>query len=753
MRPPTRTFIFRFLLLVFFLSLAACGGSSSGPDDPGNPGGNNPPDVSNPPADATPPGVEIVFPASRVITEAAATLIVRGHATDNVAVTAVRLNGVLAETNDAFANWSLRVPLESGANRIEVLARDAAGNEKSAEAEVQNAAFLPDAFIDIAWDADARRLFAVSYDGRIVVLEVESGEWRTLADAQHGSGVPFEPVRKVLWDAERARLLALPRENNNDDLLAIDVESGERTMQPDFFESHVYDWQFDSVRDRLIVRYDIAFQSEGLQAIDPATGAHEMLVSLIESSLSREFTYDPASNRAWFYEHFANAIVEVIIDTGDVLTISDDDLDNDPGTVDPRGEGDSLFRIYDLALANDGADLLVLVSPNSSATRLMRVDIGSGDRSVFSESGVRGEGPSFVDNGGLLTGETDDAIWFIDEGAAGADGIVRVDPVTGDRLPVRDGTFAAGLGPDLGPVSLRGSAFDAERQELLFAGGRADNAIAVDIASGDRRIVSDRETGDGPFLSNPADVGFDAAAGNVWVSERSPTFLNKVNPETGDREVIRLLPEGNETVPSGFAYRFALHPVANRAYVIDNTLERIYSVDLATGLYSVLTDPDPDKDPDTDDAIGAGDDLLVTGDALLDIANNRLILNGNDRVQAVDLGTGDRTTLLHTTDHPRLMEGGDATLGTNNTLAVPSRLEAALLRVNPVTGERSEISDAHMDYEGTAAVQRGTGPAFLWPASAQLVSTAPEILAVFDSARNAVFLVDGETGDRVILSR
>lgn len=742
MRTQTRTFVSRFLLL-FLLALTACGGSGGGgAGGIAPPDGNDPP--GNPPPDDTAPVVEIVFPASRVVTEAAATLIVRGRATDDVTVTGVTVNGEPAESDNDFAQWSKRIPLEEGMNRIEILAVDAAGNRETAKLDVQNTTFLPDAFLDATWDAAGQRLFAVSYDGRIVQLQADSGEWRVLADAQHGSGAPFEPAEKVLWDAARERLLALTDDRRG--LLAIDVESGERTLQENFFDDDVYHWQFDTLGDRLIVRDDSA-DAGSLQAIDPVTGDAEILLDMTGSTLSTMFAYDTVNNRAWFYERLDAAIIEVDLATDQARVLSDDDADNDPETADPVGAGDSLHNLHGLALSLHGDEpaLLVLASSSVSTARLVRVDIQNGDRTVLSAAGVRGEGPALSDfNGGMMAGVIDDVIWVLDSEAVGADGIVRVDRATGNRLAVRDATLAAGEGPDPGPMGLNGPAFDPGRGELLFAGWNASNAVAVSIADGKRRIVTDVETGDGPLLNFPLDIAFDAAGDNAWMSERGPSKLIKVDSDTGDREVTTLVPEDGVSAPSSFAYEFALHPAAHRAYVIDRDLDRIYSVDLATGLYSVLSDPEA--------GIGAGDDFLVASGVVLDAEHNRLLLNGLDRVQAVGLGSGDRVTLLHTTSRPRVKGGGTA-LMPDGALAVPDAIDGALLRVNLDTGKRVEISDAIMDYEGATDEQRGTGPGFLRPEGVALVSAAPEILAVFDARREAVFLVDVESGDRVILSR
>src|SRR5690606_760868 len=115
-----------------------------------------------------------------------------------------------------------------------------------------------------------------------------------------------------------------------------------------------------------------------------------------------------------------------------------------------KGEGDPLYGIDDLALLRHEGAPALLVRVSTFWNRLMHVDIPTGNRTVFSEPGVRGSGPAFASIGSeLLTGETDDAIWVIDQAAAGADGVMRVDPATGDRLPVHDETLTVGAGPDI----------------------------------------------------------------------------------------------------------------------------------------------------------------------------------------------------------------------------------------------------------------------------------------------------------------
>ncbi|MCS7043897.1 MAG: matrixin family metalloprotease [Bryobacteraceae bacterium] len=116
-------------------STPATPSSPSNPSTPSTPPSSPPSSPSNPPAppadDRTPPTLAITFPYSASYATSAATITVRGAATDNVAVTQVLwstrdASGTAQGAPSAFAAGP--IPLARGFNTVTITAADAAGN-------------------------------------------------------------------------------------------------------------------------------------------------------------------------------------------------------------------------------------------------------------------------------------------------------------------------------------------------------------------------------------------------------------------------------------------------------------------------------------------------------------------------------------------------------------------------------------------------------------------------------------------------
>lgn len=109
------------------------GGGTAPP--PQNPAPTPPPAPAPPQGDVTPPRVLILSPSNKTVV--APQLSLEANATDDVAVTQVDLyiDGVLAATSSA-APYSFPVQLSRGTHVLKVIARDAAGNQGTAQTMV-----------------------------------------------------------------------------------------------------------------------------------------------------------------------------------------------------------------------------------------------------------------------------------------------------------------------------------------------------------------------------------------------------------------------------------------------------------------------------------------------------------------------------------------------------------------------------------------------------------------------------------------
>jgi hypothetical protein len=193
------------------------------------------------------------------------------------------------------------------------------------------------------------------------------------------------------------------------------------------------------------------------------------------------------------------------------------------------GAGDAWSGPLSPAIEPDG---MILVS-DYIANAIVRVDPGTGDRTLLSDAsapggGQVGAGPAFTDpydldidpNGRILV--IDASLWQLFE----------VDPVSGDRTLFSGG--GVGGGP---PFSTSTLAMRIDPAGLIWVTG-VGQLFRVDPVTGDRTIVSDATTGTGPALDYLTGIDFDA---DDWpiLSRHYPTpAILRVDPSSGDREII-----------------------------------------------------------------------------------------------------------------------------------------------------------------------------------------------------------------------
>jgi len=210
---------------------------------------------------------------------------------------------------------------------------------------------------------------------------------------------------------------------------------------------------------------------------------------------------------------------------GGVSTLTDDSS--------PAG-GPDLDYPSGMAFLPDG-DIVVTDKGHIANPVVMEVDPATGARTLISGDG-RGSGMVALVRG---------VIYLMD--FAGT--IVSVDPVTGDRTLV-SGTFR-GTGPALvAPVSMTSDAPDsvvvADRDHVPDGTGLGRGAlIRVDLATGDRTVLSDDATpSGGQQFSAPVAVTYNACEKAFYVlqtgltSSGVPAKVLKVDAATGTRKLF-----------------------------------------------------------------------------------------------------------------------------------------------------------------------------------------------------------------------
>ncbi|MHC4933358.1 MAG: YncE family protein, partial [Planctomycetota bacterium] len=168
----------------------------------------------------------------------------------------------------------------------------------------------------------------------------------------------------------------------------------------------------------------------------------------------------------------------------------------------------------------------------SAGRSLVAIDLSTGDRTVLS-SDLVGSGAPFVDPRVAALDESRGEGLFWDEGRAA---IVRVDLGDGDRFVLANATN--GAGPIL--TSVRAMLVDAAGDRILLADVTPTGAaiLSVDLATGDRTLVSDAVTGTGPALDAPTCMALHSAGNRVLVGDGGLSAVVSVNLGNGSRTTL-----------------------------------------------------------------------------------------------------------------------------------------------------------------------------------------------------------------------
>lgn len=336
-----------------------------------------------------------------------------------------------------------------------------------------------------------------------------------------------------------------------------------------------------------------------------------------------------------------------------------------------------------------------------------------------------------------------------------------------------------GSGPDWNNPT--GIVIEPGDQTAIVADDGGSAIIRVDLATGDRTIVSGLGIGSGPPFQSPSDVAFHPSGASVMVPDFAADTILDVNLTDGSRTVLF-----DESIGSGVAIvgpgSVNVDGVGNRAIVVSQIMSGVYAIDLATGNREVISDA----------GRGSGSQIVLPFDLVIDSAGLNAYMSDvfePSILFRIDLASGDRTNLgppnfgplALLLDEPRnwlvvadcrhrQVVAYDPSDGSQLTTLVDSnrglRLISQVLDGITYDASQDRIILALRNAEGTlAAIHPEQG--FLTTLSSSLrgIGTGPQLDSsirdpVTDPSNNRVLLVSGlglvaidlTSGDRTILS-
>ncbi len=661
------------------------------------------------------PTAKILFPPA-VSSTNASSIVIRGTATDleDDNITALRVNGIDAVSVDNFATWSATVPLSPGGNTLNVETGDAAGSGDLAAASVViESGFFLSTPQSIAFDNVNNRILVLDDTlDALIAVDPMTGQGRVVSDANTGTGIQMTNASVFVLDVANGRAIVGDGTDRGElagILLSIDLETGDRTLVsgrgvgigPRFFslDSVVYDMPNDRVLALAHSLFEVSL-STGDRSIISNDSTGNGPAFMAPSALS----YDEVNNRVFVAD--TDRIIEVDLSTGDRTIISGDGI----------GAGDSFS--FPQGMAYDGTNNRVYIV-DRVAKALLAVDLATGDRSIVSDANT-GLGDPYDFITAISLDLANNRAIILDKSR----GLFAADLTTGDRSTLKSNSVGSGIYFDL-PLSVT---FDGVNQRAYVSDFSGD-IFAVDLDSGNRRVVfSSGKNGSIESLAYDNDRVFFVWAGGSG----GRSVLSEVNVSTGEGRLI-----SGDTTGDGLPF-FVLgsvdyDAVNHRAFAVDQFLDAMLSIDIASGNRGIVSSAD----------MGVGPNLSNLTSVAFDGANNRALVTDKDNLMSINISSGDRAIISDASigAGPVFHSPSSSTLDeVNNRVLIVAK--EGIFAVDLSTGNRAIISNNAI----------GSGPLYGTIGSIAYDTESNRAL-VSVPAQDALFAVDLINGQRVIWSR
>lgn len=682
-------------------ALAACGGGNDGGGSGG--GGGNTDEK---------PTAEIVFPPAGSLTTADS-LTVRGTASDDSGVTAVRVNGVAASSSNGFQTWTAQVPVSGKAPVLNVEVDDDNGNTTSDAASVEllrraTRIMYPR---DVAVEAGGTLIVADSGNSAVFRVDPATGERTLISSHTKGSGPMIGHMSHMELSADETT--AYIADFSQTALFSVNLSTGNR--------------QLVSGDDR---GTGPAFEDtiRGL-AIDPATGSLYVLSTITVADFS---------------------IVHVDPANGNRTLLSSDAV------------GGGVMPYFPLSIAFDTVSDRLLMSDDNET--VIAIDTTTGGRSSLKPT--TGTLPNWADsiafdeitNRAVVLDGSSHAFFTIDFGAS-------------ESSPV------GGASADTTPEAvLMGMAFGGGTLYSPLPAKRNVMTVNIDTGARTTLLdTSSDAVGSGPRIGNNASsFAVDEDSGQAWAIDRSTSKLIRFDLDTGNRTDLGSLPESyhemiyaqaeNRLFAANVGDIDAIDPATGNVDTLDsidplfacngrNITDMAYlsatrqllatcmnrslvaSLDATTWVYDEFSGP----------SVGSGTALAGPMGVAHDATRSRLLVEDGEQHElvSVDTTTRNRTqlgNLLSAQDNP-LLDITDMMIGAQGNY------------LYLLDGRSSRIARTDLDtLASTVIAGPGAGSSGAYPfGSAFDVSANGQFAWVI--AYDSLILVDLVGGDHVTISR
>ena len=713
-RPSFR--LVRLLTLLSPIALAACGGGGGGSQGVRN----------------VAPSVTLALQGPSM-TDAEKTT-VHGVTSSATGIAEVSASGVLAATSDGFATFGLQLPLASGDNAFDVVARDRSGRTKTvAVPSIRRETPLLRAISASAADPSGQRGLVAGNrtPNEIYFVDTTTGARTLVSGASKGGGTSFGDPLRAAFTADGDSLLVSTI--NPTGMFLVDATSGDRTALPQA-ATFVDGIAHDPKRKRAV--YTDSFFAAALRAL-PLNGGSDTVISDGEDGKSPPMSrpggvvYDPTDDDYLVVDEDTNAPTLLAVSTIDgSRKILSDLLD---GVLGP-----AVALPGPIALDDAKRALFMFVQGTGE---IVRVDLTSGTRTLALAADP-GLGP-LVTFASSLSLDPSSGHLFVTDGTS--DHWIECDlkaqrRTTFGEVKVGNGDPLSSSGNSSDPLAFVTP--DLARGRLLL--GAADAGIdALELATGTRTHLIVGSTTAIDFQQ----VAIGATANELLVVDTASQAIQRLDATTLAATLVSSGTRGsgpNFGFSTSFRNQLIVDGARERCFVLDSFGSRLLAVDLATGDRSVLAQAGDGRPVPLSFLVGVAFDAATDRVLAIDALRPGVVV--------IDPATGDRTLFADITipgmvDVPKgICCVDDAT----HSLLVVGSVASAGGDVNTVI--RVDLDDASREFCSSSADGIGTGPTLFEVSAIGCDGAAGRAFAV-DAKLKALFQIDLDSGDRVVIAK
>ena len=699
-----------------------------------------------------------MWPSPNGSNTADATITVRGKVVDTTTVSAITIDGSPVETSDNFANWQLEVPLSAGTNNLEIVYENAA-SEAQAPINLtvnRNRALLrPSAS---AYDSANDRMLTVDRAAnQLLSIDLSSGAKSLLSPPTGATENLLNTPRLIALDTNSNR--AIVSQLGEPYLLAVDLSTGVQTAidSPDPSDMDISEsvpFMFINEANQTVIGSFETISIKDNQRVSADTeGA-------IERALGLVYALDPDTGEKTIISAFNAPENEIFL----YLFIS--------GTSSPTSDAIYVLDFneqsgYAIKAINKSNGQIEQVFPELPLT-----EPEVGDYEMLSPDSIHLD----LANNRILI-EEDFAIISLD-------------------LSSKVGTILSSNSvPEDDPLLLRNPDhlfFDEANNRLIATDSANNSLMAIDTESGLKTVLSNNNVGASPAFVAPAAMSLQPYSNQLFVSDKLAKTVYSIDLNTGLKTVFV------ETSDPASSYAYPLTNSINwlsgellifdnynqnpSSGIVSSNAPTLYAADIESGtlrgVYGfgsrTLTILDSAFSESENafyfSAVGSSflaklplnpssgalepevvaslktslefSNTRISGIAL-DEANNRVLGldSGLNRVIEVDLNSGDYSTLVPFVNDELNIEIGTAMQLLDDKLYILDASLDGIIQVDLSTGTKQLIANTSSEHSENVSNPKDLA-----------IHPYLGYALILDDSQDAIFAIDLETNERVVVS-